>query len=45
MADAYALARLFADRPGIVEHGLFLDMAQRVIVAARDGICTLVREP
>jgi ribose 5-phosphate isomerase A len=32
--DPYALARVLADRPGIVEHGLFLDMADTVIVAA-----------
>jgi ribose 5-phosphate isomerase A len=36
--DAYALARALADRPGIVEHGLFLDMADEVIVAGTDGI-------
>jgi ribose 5-phosphate isomerase A len=35
--DAYALARVLADRPGIVEHGLFLDMATNVIVAAPGG--------
>jgi ribose 5-phosphate isomerase A len=34
----YDLARLLADRPGIVEHGLFLDMANKVIIAAEDGI-------
>lgn len=36
--DAIALARALADRPGIVEHGLFLDMADRVIVAGADGV-------
>ena len=35
--DAYVLARALADRPGIVEHGLFLDMATTVIVAAPEG--------
>lgn len=36
--DAYALARELADRPGIVEHGLFLDIADQVIVAGKDGV-------
>ncbi len=36
--DPYQLARTLADRPGIVEHGLFLKMAHRVIVAGEDGI-------
>ena len=43
ITDAYALSRLLADRPGIVEHGLFLDMADQVIVAGTEGIRTLVR--
>lgn len=45
IADVYALARQLADRPGIVEHGLFLDMATRVIVAGHRGISTLERNP
>ena len=36
--DCYHLARLLADRPGILEHGLFLDMADEVIVATPGGI-------
>ena len=36
--DPYELARILADRPGIVEHGLFLDMADLVITAGEDGI-------
>jgi ribose 5-phosphate isomerase A len=36
--DAYALAALLQARPGIVEHGLFLDMASMVIVAGESGI-------
>ena len=43
ITDAYALSRSLADRPGIVEHGLFLDMADQVIVAGLDGIRTLER--
>ncbi len=35
--DAYALARRLDARPGIVEHGLFLDMATNVIVAGSEG--------
>lgn len=42
--DANALARQLAERPGIVEHGLFLDMADSVIVAGRDGVRTLERD-
>ena len=42
--DSYALDRTLADRPGVVEHGLFLDMASLVIVAGSDGIQTLERE-
>jgi len=37
IADPYALARALADRPGIVEHGLFLDMAGTAIVAGPKG--------
>ena len=44
IADPYALARTLADRPGIAEHGLFLDMATDVIVAGSDGIRVLRRE-
>jgi len=44
IADPYALARALADRPGIAEHGLFLDMATDVIVAGSDGIRILRRE-
>jgi ribose 5-phosphate isomerase A len=36
--DAYQLARVLADRPGIVEHGLFLDLADLAIVGGQDGI-------
>jgi len=42
--DAYALARTLANRPGIVEHGLFLDMADEVIVAAPQGTRVLRRD-
>jgi len=35
--DVYALAQMLDRRPGILEHGLFLDMASRVIIAGPDG--------
>jgi len=43
IADLQALDRALADRPGIVEHGLFLDMASTVLVAGPDGIRVLER--
>lgn len=42
--DASALQRLLERRAGVVETGLFLNMASRVIVAGDDGITVLVRE-
>lgn len=36
--DAYALATKLKTRTGIVEHGLFLDLASAVIVAGADGV-------
>lgn len=41
--DAYALADKLSQRPGIVEHGLFLDMADQVIVAGNQGIRVIER--
>lgn len=41
IADPGALARTLAGRPGIVEHGLFLGMADAVIVAGSEGVRTL----
>jgi ribose 5-phosphate isomerase A len=38
IADPGALARILAGRPGIVEHGLFLGMADSVIVAGSEGV-------
>jgi ribose 5-phosphate isomerase A len=43
IADPYALSRTLADRPGVVEHGLFLDMASFVIVATSEGTRVLER--
>jgi ribose 5-phosphate isomerase A len=42
--DAYELARSLAEQPGIVEHGLFLDMASMVIVATEKGVRIMERE-
>jgi ribose 5-phosphate isomerase A len=42
--NPYKLARILADRPGIVEHGLFLGMTSRVVVAGIDGIRILERK-
>jgi ribose 5-phosphate isomerase A len=41
--DPAGLARRLADRPGIIEHGLFLGMADQVIVAGEQGITILER--
>lgn len=42
--DPHALACQLAERPGIVEHGLFLNMASEVIVAGANGIRLLERK-
>jgi ribose 5-phosphate isomerase A len=44
IADVYQLAKMLAERPGIVEHGLFLDMASKVLVAGKKGVRVLERE-
>jgi len=36
--DPFALSDRLANRPGIVEHGLFLNMADKVIIAEQEGI-------
>jgi len=41
--DPYALSAELKNRAGIVEHGLFLDLASEVIIAAGDGIRSLKR--
>jgi ribose 5-phosphate isomerase A len=38
IADLSATARLFADRPGILEHGLFVGLADAVVVSSRSGV-------
>jgi ribose 5-phosphate isomerase A len=41
--DVHALAHKLTDRPGIVGHGLFLDMAHQVIVAGERGVRIIVK--
>ncbi len=41
--DPAALARTLVERPGIVEHGLFLGMATDVVVAGANGIRLMAR--
>jgi ribose 5-phosphate isomerase A len=38
IGDPEALAERLARIPGVVEHGLFLGMAERAIVAGADGV-------
>ncbi|MEW5871873.1 MAG: ribose-5-phosphate isomerase RpiA [Chloroflexota bacterium] len=40
----HLLAEQLSKRPGVVEHGLFLDMASRVIVAKADGTHIMDKE-
>ncbi len=42
--DPYRLAGVLSARPGVVEHGLFLDMATKVIIAKKDGVEILKRD-
>lgn len=42
--DVRGLARALADHPGIIENGLFLDMASVVIIAGKEGITMRERE-
>ncbi len=42
--DPAGLARILEARPGIIEHGLFLGLADAVIVAGANGVRTLRRK-
>jgi len=42
--DPAALSRALLDVPGVVEHGLFLGLASRAILAGNDGIRVLERD-
>lgn len=43
LSDPWRLEVELRHRPGIVESGLFLDMAQMIIIAAADGVKTMER--
>jgi ribose 5-phosphate isomerase A len=44
ISDATALARALSDIPGVVEHGLFIGLANTLIVAGAAGIEIIARE-
>jgi ribose 5-phosphate isomerase A len=43
IADARAAGAAIAGLTGVVEHGLFLDMADVVIVAGKDGVRSMTK--
>jgi ribose 5-phosphate isomerase A len=43
ISDAHALARRLADVPGVVEHGLFIGLAHRAILAGAAGVRVVER--
>jgi ribose 5-phosphate isomerase A len=43
IAEPAALARRLAAIPGVVEHGLFIGMADTAIIAGPDGVRTVER--
>jgi ribose 5-phosphate isomerase A len=43
IADPALLARRLADIPGVVEHGLFIGLAQTAIIAGPDGVRSVER--
>lgn len=43
ISDLAATARLFADRPGILEHGLFIGLVDAVMVSGPCGVRTMER--
>jgi ribose 5-phosphate isomerase A len=44
IADPPALARRLSDMPGVVEHGLFIDLATVVLVAKGENVTELRRK-
>ncbi|MEI6520363.1 MAG: ribose-5-phosphate isomerase A, partial [bacterium] len=44
IVDTHKLSQLLNNRIGIVDHGLFLDIAKMVIVAGANGIQELTRK-
>jgi ribose 5-phosphate isomerase A len=43
ISDARSLAHRLAEVPGIVEHGLFIGLARRAILAGRSGVRVVER--
>jgi ribose 5-phosphate isomerase A len=43
VTDLRTIARLFSDRPGILEHGLFIGLTDAVVVSGIDGVRILER--
>ena len=43
IADPVGLARTLSDMPGVVEHGLFINLASVVLMGTRDGVRELRR--
>jgi ribose 5-phosphate isomerase A len=43
ISDPLSLAQRLIERPGVLEHGLFLGMATDVVVAGKDGVRVLQR--
>ena len=43
ISDPDALSRALHEIPGVVEHGLFLGMAEKAIIASEAGIRTMQR--
>jgi ribose 5-phosphate isomerase A len=41
--DPQAMAHALADVPGVMEHGLFIDLAKMAIIAGSDGVRTVER--
>jgi ribose 5-phosphate isomerase A len=44
LADPHGVAQAIRALPGVIEHGLFLDMADTVIVAGQDGVVVKQRQ-
>ena len=42
--DPFALAQALIRQPGVVEHGLFLGLANRVILAGPNGVVEMAHE-
>ncbi|MCF3935609.1 ribose-5-phosphate isomerase RpiA [Acuticoccus sp. M5D2P5] len=45
IADARAVADLLSPIPGVVEHGLFVGLAEEVLIAGPEGVTRLTRTP